>query len=74
MLNILSKRCCLIFLKCQRVLPKPPFMSKLPIKRLSVVDQALAHTSVDFFGPLLSRGKWTDLGQTIKNSKNYSNI
>ena len=41
--------CC----KRQRVLSKPPLMSKLPLERLSVVDQPFAHSGVDYFGPLL---------------------
>ena len=41
------------YFKRQKVLPKPPIMSELPIERLSVVDQPFAHTGADYFGPLL---------------------
>ena len=39
--------------KRQRILPKPPLISELPIERLCVVDQPFAHAGVDYFGPIL---------------------
>ena len=48
-------------------------MSKLPIERLSVVDQPLAHTDVDYFGPLLVKlNKKTGANQAV--AKQYGAI
>ena len=48
-------------------------MNKLPIERLSAVDQPLAHTDVDYFGPLLVKlNKKTWANQAV--AKQYGAI
>ena len=61
------------YCKRQRVLPKPPLTSELPLERLSVVDQPFVHTGVDYFGPLLVKfNKKTRANQAV--AKRYGGI
>ena len=61
------------YFKRQRVLPKTPLMSKLPVERLFVVDQLFAHTGVDSLGTILVKlNKKTRTNQAV--AKQYSVI
>ena len=61
------------YCKHQRVLLKTLLMSELPIERFSVVKQPIAHTGVDYFGPLsVNLNKKTRANHTV--AKRYGAI